>query len=236
MVKAFSDTGRGDIDPQPAATLLNTADAPERTSERLLDAAQRLFAQRGYAGASVRDITALAGTNIASVNYHFGGKESLYVAVFDRMITELREERLRAVRGVLKQAEEARDVALIVRAFSEAFLRPLADPERASDMLSLYLAEIASPQLPPGLFMQEMVEPTERVMIDALRRTCPGLDREAASMCFHALIGQLVHLVQFWQLTKRETQAPVAFDFDRHVAHIVRFTTAGIAASCGGGA
>ena len=50
--------------------------------ERLLDAAEKLFCERGYEGTSVRDITAEAGCNIAAVNYHFGGKEQLYQELF----------------------------------------------------------------------------------------------------------------------------------------------------------
>jgi len=48
------------------------------TRERLLDAAEKLFCQKGFEGTSIRDITAEAGCNIAAVNYHFGGKEKLY--------------------------------------------------------------------------------------------------------------------------------------------------------------
>ena len=52
------------------------------TRERLLDEAERLFAQKGYNAVTVREITAAAGSNLAAVNYHFGNKENLYVEVF----------------------------------------------------------------------------------------------------------------------------------------------------------
>src|SRR5664279_1714199 len=53
------------------------------TRSRLIDAATVEFAQRGFGGARIREIVARAGTNLAAVNYHFGGKEALYAAVLE---------------------------------------------------------------------------------------------------------------------------------------------------------
>ena len=53
----------------------------DSTRDRLLQAAERLFARQGYEATSVRDITAAAECNVASVNYHFGGKNKLYLAM-----------------------------------------------------------------------------------------------------------------------------------------------------------
>ena len=49
----------------------------EDTKERLLDAAERLFAERGFEGASLRAVTQAAGTSVSAANYHFGSKEAL---------------------------------------------------------------------------------------------------------------------------------------------------------------
>jgi AcrR family transcriptional regulator len=57
---------------------------PKSTRERILDAAETLFADRGFAGAAVRDIAGAVGLNAASLYNHFGGKEELYEAVLDR--------------------------------------------------------------------------------------------------------------------------------------------------------
>lgn len=56
--------------------------------ERLLDAAEKLFCQRGFEGTSVREITAEAGCNVAAVNYYFGSKEKLYEEMFHRRLSE----------------------------------------------------------------------------------------------------------------------------------------------------
>jgi TetR/AcrR family transcriptional regulator, regulator of cefoperazone and chloramphenicol sensitivity len=59
------------------------------TRERILEAAIEAFATRGFAAASTRDLGAACGVNIATLNYHFGGKDALYAACVDRVYGEL---------------------------------------------------------------------------------------------------------------------------------------------------
>ena len=74
------------------------------TRERLLDASERLFAERGFRSASVRDITRESSCNIAAVNYHFGGKANLYREVFLRRLRAMRKHRLDAIEAALSSA------------------------------------------------------------------------------------------------------------------------------------
>jgi AcrR family transcriptional regulator len=57
------------------------------TASRILDAAEVLFAERGFTETSLRTITGTAGVNLAAVNYHFGSKKELIQAVFERFLT-----------------------------------------------------------------------------------------------------------------------------------------------------
>ena len=59
------------------------------TKERILGAAEELFAQHGFAGTSLRQVTSRADVNIAAVNYHFGSKENLVNEVFRRRMDEM---------------------------------------------------------------------------------------------------------------------------------------------------
>ena len=61
--------------------------AQSETVERILDAAEQLFAEKGFAETSLRLITSKAGVNLAAVNYHFGSKKSLIQAVFSRFLS-----------------------------------------------------------------------------------------------------------------------------------------------------
>lgn len=73
------------------------------TKERILDSAEQLFAEHGFAATSLRMITAAARVNLAAVNYHFHSKEALIRAVFDRRLGPVNQERLQ-----LLEACEAR--------------------------------------------------------------------------------------------------------------------------------
>ncbi len=76
-------------DPAPVA------DNDAATKAAVLSAAERLFAIQGFRNVSVRDITAEAGVNLASINYHFGSKDALLFEIFRRRTTELSRERAR---------------------------------------------------------------------------------------------------------------------------------------------
>ncbi|HTO72356.1 MAG TPA: TetR/AcrR family transcriptional regulator [Gemmatimonadales bacterium] len=65
---------------------------PDTTPDRLLATARKLFAERGYAATSVRDITAKARTNLGAVTYHFGSKEALYQAALLQMVEPMSEQ------------------------------------------------------------------------------------------------------------------------------------------------
>ena len=68
--------------------------AAENTRERILKAAERIYAASGFHGMSLRDVTVLAGVNLAAVNYHFGSKDKLIHALADRRLTPINSDRL----------------------------------------------------------------------------------------------------------------------------------------------
>ncbi|MCW5890112.1 MAG: TetR/AcrR family transcriptional regulator [bacterium] len=75
-------------------------EAPRSTKARILAAAEEVFAARGFAGASTREIAARAGVNISSLHYHWASKETLYLAVFRNVFDHITELLGRAVQGV----------------------------------------------------------------------------------------------------------------------------------------
>ncbi|MCC6951290.1 MAG: CerR family C-terminal domain-containing protein [Phycisphaerales bacterium] len=121
---------------------MTTTRGPTRddaTARRLLEAAGPVFAERGYRDATVREICAAAGANIAAVSYYYGDKFGLYRAVLREAHGEVRRRHMSGVPGDAKPEVQ-------LRAWVEGFLRKLLDPER--------------PQWLPRLMMREMVEPT----------------------------------------------------------------------------
>jgi len=214
-------------------TVDTTSDAAARgdvgaadTRERLLDSAEDLFAQRGYAGASVRDIVAAAECNLAAVNYHFGGKKNLYREVFRRRLGAMREQRLAAV----EDAERGeRDLEATLHVFAAAFLAPLREDSRGQRPLRLMLREIADPLLPHGFLHRELILPVNRALASAVGRAAPELTERDVLLCVQSFLGQLLNAMHAQRLAVIDPE-----DHDdpltdaELVDHVVRFTVAGI--------
>jgi AcrR family transcriptional regulator len=97
-----------------------TEEAQAATKQAVFNAAERLFALNGFQNVSVRDITAEAGVNLASVNYHFGSKDSLLFEIFRRRTSELNRERAR----MLHEANTRHGGKPPVRDILEAYFAP----------------------------------------------------------------------------------------------------------------
>src|SRR4029079_12118394 len=126
------------------------------TRERLLDAAERLFAERGFRSASVRDITRESSCNIAAVNYHFGGKSNLYREVFLRRLRAVRKARLDGIDRALSRAGSQATLELLLQEFTGAFVSPYVDDPSGRLWMLLLAQEMIDPQLPPATFQAEM--------------------------------------------------------------------------------
>jgi AcrR family transcriptional regulator len=88
------------------------------TKERILSAAEDLFAKSGFAGASLRQVTSAANVNLAAVNYHFGSKENLINELFKRRLDELTASRTAALDKVRGTRQPTLEAVL------EAFVQP----------------------------------------------------------------------------------------------------------------
>ena len=109
---------------------MNQKNGEDLTTERILDTAEILFAQKGYRAVSVREITSAAECNLAAVNYHFGNKENLYLEVF-RSRWVPRAMRLRESFRKYLASQDSLSESTVVRALAQAFVDgPLSDDER----------------------------------------------------------------------------------------------------------
>ena len=205
----------------------------EASRDRSLDAAERLFAETGFEGASVRDLAAAAEVNLAAINYHFGGKEALYRAVGERLMNELRERRLGAIRRAL--GEPGATLEGVLQAFAWQIFRPLDDPGRARRFIQLAHREMAEPRLAAEFCNENIVDPIERALEDTVRRFEPRLAPEDARFAVHVFIGQLFHVVEMasW-LGTLDDERSFGFPFDELADRIVAFTAAGIRGTAGG--
>jgi AcrR family transcriptional regulator len=207
---------------------LSQAEVGAQTRERLLDAAERLFAENGFAATSVRDITATASSNVAAVNYHFGGKHNLYHEVFRRRMAAMRDQRIASIRQVQGGANSLEGV---LYAFATAFLQPLVDRSSGRLLIELISREMLDPQLPRELFLAEVVGPVQEALAEAITKVTPGLDAGPAKLCVVSIVGQLLQVAH--RLRRGElapawgAELPPLPDM---VGQIVRFSAAGVRA------
>src|SRR5260370_10613360 len=96
----------------PAPNRVNAASpsqaSDQETSERLIAAAERLFAEHGYSGVSVRAIAAAAGVNWSLLGYYFRGKEGLLFEVYRRHCNALNAERFQLLKAARSECQQPR--------------------------------------------------------------------------------------------------------------------------------
>jgi AcrR family transcriptional regulator len=197
-----------------------------------LDVAERLFAEHGLERVSIRDIIQTANVNLGAINYHFGTKQQLVAAVFDRRLTPLAQERLQMLDGVETgagaKAPKLEDVL-------EAFIRPAVlqamDPEFGSaafrKLMGRCLME-ANPEL--EALMHAHFDPLVRRFDAALLRAMPKLTREELFWRMHLTIGALHHSLLV--LDKVPPGVPkIRADVEDYVQRLVAFGAAGFRAS-----
>lgn len=141
------------------------------TKGRILDEAEGLFARQGFHGTSLRAITGAAGVNLAAVNYHFGSKEALLEAVFERRLKPLNQERIRRIEAVQTRAQERGEPPLadaLLRAFVEPTLRLYVSYPGATAFIQLVGRGMSgSDELVREAFIRHM-GPVFRLLFNAL--------------------------------------------------------------------
>jgi len=166
------------------------------TRTRLLDAAERAFSAKGYDGASMREITAEAGANLAAAHYHFGSKEDLFVAVVARRMEPMNRERLR----LLDEAEaRAAGGPVAIEEILEALVAPVlrtSDAEGAS--ASCFLRLFGRLQNEEGELWKRIVngpllEVRTRVAA-AMHRSLPHLPKRELMWRMHFTIGTMANI------------------------------------------
>ena len=198
------------------------------TKTSLLDAAERLFAELGIAGASMRAVTRAADANLAAVHYHFGSKEGLVRAVFRRRLTPLNRERIARLDDLLATGR-ARDVEAIVEAFVGPPLRMIGSEPGGRAFAQLLARAVQE----PGAGSRELVLEEFREVIGrfaaALAKALPSLSREEVLWRLHFMIGSLSFTAGLGFLVERFAGAPVATgDPAPVIARLVTFLTGGL--------
>ncbi len=167
------------------------------TRARILDAAEALFVEHGFEATSMRMITGRAGVNLASVNYHFGGKEALIQEVFRRRLTWLNHERLGALEHLEQEAQGAPlKPHQIVDAFFGVSLRMAADTEHGGHTFMRLLGRTYTE---PAAFVRQFLADEYAAVVprfkQALFRALPDVPPEDILWRFHFMLGAMSYAI-----------------------------------------
>jgi AcrR family transcriptional regulator len=201
------------------------------TRTRILDSAERLFAEAGFAATSVRGITADAGVNLAAVNYHFGSKDALLVAVLERRLAPVNSERLRRLDALEEAAGgQALDPETALRAFLEPPFRKMREWGDGGQKFMQLVGRILSDTNPrmQAIFVERFEEILAR-FTKALQRALPELAPEEVSRRLHFVIGGMAHTLT-WSHKIARLSGQKRPDMHSMLEDLVQFAAAGMKA------
>jgi len=207
---------------------VRTAPANFSTRERILGVAETLFARHGFAGASLRQVTAAANVNLAAVNYHFGSKESLIEEVFRRRLDELNRHRLAALAEAGAKSDPTLEDVL------DAFVRPALEQSMDSAGGAAFVRVLARAYAEHDerlrKFLSDNYGHVLREFAAAFARLLPHLDKEELYWRLDIVAGALTYAMADFGMIKRKNDVSENSHREQTARHLVRFAAAGLRA------
>jgi AcrR family transcriptional regulator len=199
------------------------------TKERILAAAELLFAQHGFAETSLREVTSRADVNLAAVNYHFGSKSNLINEVFRRRLDELSSRRLAALQAA--ERDKPQDLEAVLAAFIEPALAMSQDRQGGSAFVRVIARAYAEKDENLRRFLSDNYGHVMRDFARAIGACLPHLGREQLYWRLDFLSGALTYAMADFGQIKRPGGVSEA-EHCRHAAvELIRFAAGGLRAA-----
>ncbi|QWF19198.1 TetR/AcrR family transcriptional regulator [Lysobacter capsici] len=195
------------------------------TKDRILGAAEELFAQFGFTGTSLRQVTSRADVNIAAVNYHFGSKENLVNEVFRRRMDEMTEQRMSALKAAV-QAHPG-ELEPILAAFVQPALALAQDRNGGGAFVRVIARAYAEKNDSLRKFLSDHYGHVLREFAKAIAVAVPGLSKEELYWRLDFLAGSLTYAMADFGLIKRPAGVTEAAHRERAARELIRFAAAG---------
>jgi AcrR family transcriptional regulator len=196
------------------------------TEQRLLEAAGEIFAEFGYQSATTRQICEKAGANIAAINYHFGDKEGLYMAVL-RSVPKAHALKYPPNLGLSAEA----DAEQKLRAYLESLLRRVFDAGRPGWHTKLISREMIEPTRAFDTLVEEAARPVHQDLASIIGELLgAAATEELIRLCTLSIISQCVYYHHARSVIKRlyPEQEYGLEDIERLADHITQFSLAGL--------
>jgi len=202
-----------------------TATTAFSTKDRILGAAEELFAQFGFSGTSLRQVTSRADVNIAAVNYHFGSKENLVNEVFRRRMDDMSAQRLAALKTAI--AEHPGELEPILAAFVEPALALAQDRHGGGAFVRVVARAYAEKNDGLRKFLSDHYGHVLRDFAKAIAVCLPALTKEELYWRLDFLAGSLTYAMADFGLIKRPSGVAEAAHRERAARELIRFAAAG---------
>ena len=194
--------------------------------ERLIDAAGRIFAEKGYDGATVRDICQLARVNLAAVNYYFRDKERLYVETVKSACQSQAEQ------FPLRKWPEGTPAVTKLRDYINALVRRMVDhPASQSEWYrQLFLREMAQPTAACAELVRDVIRPMADVLTGILSEFLPHVPERKRWLIGFSIVGQAFFHRMAWPMvsTLVGEEEHRAYDVALLTEHITQFSLAAL--------
>lgn len=196
----------------------------------LIDVAESLFAERGYFGTSIRDITSAAGERLAAVNYHFESKEGLFRAVIDRRAPIISHDRKALILAIDHNGPAD---ALFVRQMVEAILSPLMHRAATGDQgwnnYARLIAAVAGTRLWSEEIMSKYFNEPVRLFVEKMMKAFPHCDEYTVLNMYQFTVGEMAYLcAQNGRMESISSGRYSSTDLKKLYDKAVRFITGGI--------
>ncbi len=206
------------------------SEAGASTPERILQAAERLFSERGIGDVSLREITTAAGVNSAAAHYHFGSKEAVLDELFTRRARPIAERREQML-GQLKMNRQGRPILEdVLRAFLQPALDLLNTPQGIA-FTRLRARMVFEREEVRRQILGKSFDRTNEMAFRALSRALPKLAHKDLYWRFHFLLGTMVYTMARPGRIESMTRGDIeTSDPQAALEHLVHFAAAGFRA------
>ncbi|SLN76313.1 HTH-type transcriptional repressor NicS [Oceanibacterium hippocampi] len=207
--------------------------AGEESRSRILDAAEALFADHGYDGVSIRQITEAAGVQTSMVNYYFGSKDALWSAVFERRSAHLGESRRSRLDALERHHAPASPP---LESLIDAFVRPILEARLSGDpgwqSFTRLIAQASNtPNVRNVEQLSQQYDPTARRFIAAFGHALPDRSEEEVMWGFSFLMGAMLHIFAETRRVDRLSDGHYrSASLERITDHLTPFLAAGFRA------
>ena len=205
--------------------MILTVNSSGSTKERILGAAEALFAQHGFDGASLRQLTTVAGVNLAAVNYHFGSKDKLVEQVFRRRLDALNQHRLAELAKVAGQPQTTLEDVLA------AYIRPaleLSHDGNGSLFMRVLARAFAEHDDTLRQFLSENYGHVMRQFTAEFARLLPQLGKPELYWRIDLVTGALTHAMSGFGMIQRKNDVSEQAHREQTAQHLIRFAVAGL--------